>query len=67
MKNRSLQIEETGNFHLKKTVPKIRITGKWLAAAGFPPGGRVIVQMLQPGIIQLSHEAQSQIAGNQLR
>jgi hypothetical protein len=53
MNIRSLQIEQTGDFWRKKTVPKIRLTGKWLERAGFKPGHRVTVHCEQPGTLTL--------------
>jgi hypothetical protein len=31
LKTRILKVEETGDFWRKKTVPRIRLKGKWLA------------------------------------
>lgn len=50
---RSLAIEATGDFFLKKTAPKIRLSGQWLERAGFPPGHRVEVRLEQPGSLTL--------------
>ena len=50
---RTLKIEATGDFFLKKITPKIRLTGQWLERAGFKPGHRVEVQLQQPGLMTL--------------
>lgn len=50
---RNLKIEERGDPFARKTFPGIRLVGKWLARAGFPPGGRVHVHLLADGIIQI--------------
>ncbi|HVU07637.1 MAG TPA: SymE family type I addiction module toxin [Verrucomicrobiae bacterium] len=55
-KQRSLKCEKTGEFFYGKTVPLIRLRGKWLAAAGFPPNSRVQVKILRSGLIQLTKE-----------
>ncbi|HVU26530.1 MAG TPA: SymE family type I addiction module toxin [Verrucomicrobiae bacterium] len=55
-KQRSLKCEKTGEFFYGKTVPLIRLRGKWLAAAGFPPNSRVQVKILRSGLIQLRKE-----------
>ena len=41
--NKSLKIEMAGDFHRRKTYPKIRVQGQWLARLGFNPGDRVTV------------------------
>ncbi len=51
---RKIKIEETGDFFNHRVVPKIRLTGKWLAAAGFPPGLHVYVVITGPGRLSLS-------------
>jgi hypothetical protein len=43
MTTRSLKIEMAGDFFRRKTHPKIRLQGQWLAKLGFPPGSRVEV------------------------
>lgn len=37
--------------------PALRLAGKWLLAAGFAPGARVVVDASQPGrlVISLEH------------
>ena len=51
--HRTLKIEEEGDFSEKRIKPKIRLMGRWLEKAGFPPGGRVQVICRAPGIIEL--------------
>jgi hypothetical protein len=36
-----------------KTVPMVRLRGKWLQAAGFPPGQRLTVKIVFPGAIEM--------------
>jgi cell division inhibitor SulA len=50
---RSLQIEADGDRWQGQIKPKIRLTGRWLEAAGFPPGHRVQVTCVAPGLIEL--------------
>jgi len=50
---RTLKIEERGDFHARQTVPTVRLKGKWLQAAGFPPGRRVTLTVLALGVIEL--------------
>ena len=59
MKTRTLKLEEAGDFWRKKTKPKIRLSGHWLARAGFPPGQRVSVEVVGPGILRLTSVAAS--------
>ena len=53
MNRRSLKIEATGDFARRQVVPKIRITGRWLERAGFPPGQRVTVEVTEAGCMTL--------------
>ncbi len=53
MKNRTLKIEMAGDFFAGRTHPKIRLQGQWLAAVGFPAGGRVEVIRTAPGVLEL--------------
>ncbi|HEV2327633.1 MAG TPA: hypothetical protein VGY56_02465 [Verrucomicrobiae bacterium] len=53
MKHRSLKIECTGDFFKGQNIPKIRLQGKWLAALGFVPNGRVTVQPTATGELLL--------------
>ena len=43
MTSRTLKIEIAGDFFRRKTHPKIRLQGQWLAKLGFNPGSRVTV------------------------
>lgn len=56
MNTRSLKIEDVGDFFRRKTHPKIRLEGKWLANLGFPAGGRVLVVPTAPGELTLRAE-----------
>jgi len=51
--SRTLKIEIAGDFFRRKTYPKIRLQGKWLAKLGFPGGSRVAVVPLATGEIIL--------------
>lgn len=57
---RSLAIEATGDFFYNKIKPKIRLSGQWLAKAGFLPGHRVEVLVDQPGVMTLRFVQQAQ-------
>jgi len=52
--SRKLKIEATGDFFARKVKPRIRLTGHWLARAGFPPGEFVEIVELAPGVLTLS-------------
>jgi hypothetical protein len=49
-----LTVERTGDFWKNKIIPRLRIAGKWFDQAGFKPGSRVTVRLLQPGIMQIT-------------
>ena len=53
MNTRNLKIEATGDFALGRIQPKIRLTGRWLEQAGFKPGHRVEVRLVEPGTLAL--------------
>ncbi|MBI5388522.1 MAG: type I addiction module toxin, SymE family [Verrucomicrobia bacterium] len=50
---RTLQIEADGDRWKGLIKPKIRLMGRWLEQAGFPPGHRVQVTCVAPGVIEL--------------
>jgi hypothetical protein len=50
---RTIKIEACGDFWKGSIKPKIRLTGRWLERAGFPPGQRVEVTCVSPGMIEL--------------
>ena len=52
-KKRILKVEEVGDFWRKKTMPRIRLKGKWLAQAGILPNRHVQVVSPQPGVLIL--------------
>ena len=52
-KTRSLKIETAGDFFRRRTHPKIRLQGQWLARLGFPEGGRVEVVHTAAGVLEL--------------
>jgi hypothetical protein len=51
MEPRHLHAYPTGDFWRKKVVPLIRLQGKWLERAGFPPGCPVIVEIKGDGVL----------------
>ena len=61
---RSLKIEATGDFWKGIRLPKIRLMGRWLERAGFPPGARVQVHCMSPGVIELRIPANVTAANN---
>jgi hypothetical protein len=60
MTSRTLKIEMAGDFFRRKTHPKIRLEGQWLARLGFPPGSRVAVVPMAEGEIVLKLERPTQ-------
>jgi hypothetical protein len=51
---RQLKIEPEGDFrHDAKLASKIRLKGRWLRVAGFPPGGSVTVEIVSAGVLQI--------------
>ena len=46
---RYLRAYPTGDHWAGKTVPQIRLQGKWLEAAGIAPGDRVAVEIQDEG------------------
>jgi hypothetical protein len=53
MTPRTLKIEIAGDFFRRRTHPKIRLEGQWLARLGFPAGGRVEVVQTGDGVVEL--------------
>jgi hypothetical protein len=56
MTSRTLKVEIAGDFFRRKTYPKIRLQGQWLAKLGFPAGSRVAVVPMAEGEITLKVE-----------
>lgn len=50
---RKLHVEEYGTGWRKVTKSMIRIKGKWLTLAGFPPGAAVELTVCSPGVIEI--------------
>lgn len=50
---RTLKIEADGDGWKGLVKPKIRLMGRWLERAGFPPGRHVHVKCVAPGFIEL--------------
>ena len=57
MTTRKLKIEIAGDFFRRKTHPKIRLQGQWLAKLGFAPGNRVAVVPMAAGELMLKLES----------
>ena len=57
-KVRILRVEEVGDFRQKRTIPRIRMKGLWLAQAGLEPNRYVRIENPKPGvlIVQLVEE-----------
>ena len=51
--SRRLKIEERGDYFKKQTIPTVRLKGKWLQAAGFPPGKHLTLTVIAAGVIEL--------------
>jgi hypothetical protein len=60
MNIRSLKIELAGDIFRRKTYPKIRLQGKWLAQLGFNPEARVSVIPVTAGELVLKVERPNQ-------
>jgi hypothetical protein len=60
MTSRTLKVEIAGDFFRRKTYPKIRLQGLWLARLGFPPGSRVAVVPVAAGEITVKVERPTQ-------
>jgi hypothetical protein len=51
---RKIKIEEHGDSYAKGgTMPKVRLKGRWLQAAGFNPGAHIELTVISPGVIEL--------------
>lgn len=56
MSKRKLKIEEhfrPVRYGRSRPVPKVRLTGKWLQAAGFNPGAHLELTVIAAGVIEL--------------
>jgi hypothetical protein len=60
MNTRSLKIELAGDIFRRKTYPKIRLQGQWLARLGFNPDARVSVIPVTAGELLLKVERPNQ-------
>ena len=59
---RTIKIETLGDPWHGKLFSGIRLKGRWLTNAGFPPGERVAVTVVSPGSMQLRIAPESQAA-----
>ena len=48
---RVLKVEEIGDFWAKRTMPSIRLQGKWMVQAGVLPNRHVQVSNPSPGVL----------------
>jgi hypothetical protein len=48
---RVLKVEEIGDFWAKRTIPSIRLQGKWMVQAGVLPNHHVQVSNPRPGVL----------------
>ena len=62
---RSLAVEAIGDPWRGQIKPRIRIAGQWLERAGFTPGHRVEVRVVEPGTMILRFADQSSYSGNE--
>lgn|ERR1041385_5986098 len=58
-RQRHLKIERLGDSWRGNIHSGIRLKGQWLSQAGFPPGERVSVSVMAPGVIELRLVPQS--------
>jgi len=57
MTTRNLKVEPTGDFHAEPPKPAIRLKGRWLERAGFPPNSRVTVILRSHGVLEIQARA----------
>ena len=57
MRTRNLKVEPTGDFHAEAPKPAIRLKGRWLERAGFPPNSRVNVILRSHGVLEIQARA----------
>lgn len=50
---RLLKVVEIGDFWAKKTIPSIRLQGKWIQRAGILPNHHVCITNPEPGILMI--------------
>jgi Toxin SymE, type I toxin-antitoxin system len=53
MNSRTIKIENTGDFFYRKTKPAIRLKGRWLENAGFPPDTYARITIRETGLIEI--------------
>jgi len=52
-KERMIKVEEVGDHWRRRTFPRIRLKGKWLADAGITPNSYIRVDNPRPGVLTL--------------
>jgi len=65
---RVLKVVEIGDFWAKRTMPSIRLQGKWMLRAGLLPNRHVQITNPSPGVLQiqlLEDSTQTTQAGSQ--
>jgi hypothetical protein len=50
---RVLKVEEIGDFWAKRTMPSIRLQGKWMLKAGVLPNRHVQITNPEPGVLHI--------------
>ena len=50
-KPRMLKVQNIGDYFRKEVTPQIRLTGKWLLAAGLKPETHVRITNPRPGVL----------------
>jgi hypothetical protein len=53
MNIRTLKVEKTGDFFYRKVKPAIRLKGRWLERAGFPPDSQAQVILRETGVLEI--------------
>lgn len=51
---RTMKVSEIGDFWAKRTMPSIRLQGKWMLRAGILPNRYVQISNPSPGILMIS-------------
>ncbi len=59
MKTRTLKVEPTGDFFRQKVKPALRLRGRWLERAGFPPNSHARIIIRTPGVLEIQAVTQT--------
>ena len=60
MNARTIKVEKTGDYFYAKVKPAIRLKGRWLEQAGFPPNSHARITVLADGVLQIQAITPSQ-------